>query len=229
MPTDLKPRVLRKLIDSAYIYSEVYSATGIQILSAATGGPGANEDIPHSNWEVFTNGYGIQFAVNRQYYDMQGYVGGDISFFPTTADIQDMSSWSTTPSPCTTFDTITVKPIDDAVLEKWFDATLVYQPPGSSWNNLDLQDIIYANWRVIDPSTDLNGASVITQSGSYGLNTPTARDRIYITRVVFIQQGDNQVIFVPPCAFVLAGVSGKEKDLVYLERLRRSYDVAQNV
>jgi len=207
-------------MDSAYLYSEDFSVDGLKIYTTTPGGL----SIPHSNWEIFVDSDGINFAVNRQYFDLQGYQDDEISFFPTNPQVQDMNSWEGT-SAFQFWDFFTVKPIDDAALELFFDATARKQPPGSSWNNLDLQDIIYARWATCAPSTDISNLTTFTQTGSYGLNTPTARDRIFITRLVFMAGApDNQAFFVPPTAFVLAGVSAEEKDLVYIERLRRNYD-----
>ena len=220
MPKEPTPRVLRKLMDSAYLFTEDFSVSGLQVYSQTPAG----DAVPSSGWEIYTNSLTVQFAVNRQYFDMQGYQDDDISFFPTNPQVQDMNSWEAT-SIFQFWDFFTVKPIDDAALELFYDATGNKQPPGSSWNNMDLQDIIYARWATCSPSLDTVGLTTFTQTGSYGLNTPTARDRIFITRLV-LPAGlpDNQQFFVPPTAFVLAGVSAREKDLVYVERLRRNYD-----
>lgn len=227
-----KPRVLRELMDGAYIYTEDFSVGGLQILSVTTGGAAPGTGFLASDWEIYTTTTvalgGIQFAVNRQYYDLQGYVQDDISFFPTNPQVQDFGDWQAT-SAFRTYDFFTVKPIRNEELELFYNAVIQPTPPGSSGNIMDLQDIIYARWRTFDPSTDTGGTTVNTQSGTYGLNTPTARDRIFLTRVVLATNANNNVTFVPPCAFVLGGVSVEEKDLVYIERLRRNYDHSSTV
>jgi len=220
---DPKSRVLRKLMDGAYLYTEDFSVTGLDVLTAATGGPGAGNPIGHEGWEIYTQAtMTTQFAVNRQYFDLEGYLKEDTSFFPSAPQVQDMGDFQGTLA-FRVYDLFTVKPIDDAQLELWFNMVARPTPPGSNWNLLDLQDIIYAQWRIYDPSED-TGSAKITQSGTYGLGTATARDRIFITRLVTCVNTDNQIVFVPPSAWVLGGVSAEEKDLVYMERLRRSYD-----
>jgi len=232
MVKEPKPRVLRELMDGAYLYTEDFSVGGLQILYATTGGAAPGTEIVASDWEIYTTTSpalgGTQFAVNRQYYDLQGYVQDGISFFPTNPQVQDMADWQSTRA-IRMYDFFTVKPINNEELELFLNPVFQPNPPGSSGNLLDLQDIIYGRWRILDPSQDTQGTTIITQSGTFGLNTPTARDRIFLTRVVFASNADNSVTFVPPCAFVLAGVSAEEKDLVYIERLRRNYDHSSTV
>jgi len=224
MPKDVKSRVLRKLIDGAYIYAVDFSADGVQVLAETTGGPAPDLPIGSEGWEVFTSSATtLQFVVNRQYYDLQGYQNEELSFFPSNPQVQDMADFQGT-SAFYVWDFMTVKPIDDNSLDLFFNNALRPTPPGASWNTMDLQDIIYAQWRIYEPSTDTQNTSKLAQSGNYGLGTATARDRIFLTRVVTISNTDNQVVFVPPCAWVLGGVSAREKDLVHVERLRRSYD-----
>jgi len=224
MPKDVKSRVLRKLIDGAYMYIGDYSATGLQIWSTIVGGPTDGLPIGSEGWEVVTTGpLDLQFAVNRQYFDLQGYQNEELSFFPSNPQVQDMGDFQGATA-FRVYDFMTVKPIDDNSLDLFFNNIGRPTPPGSSWNTMDLQDIIYAQWRLYEPSIDTLNTSKIAQSGNYGLGTATARDRIFLTRVVTISNEDAQVVFVPPCAWVLGGISAREKDLVHVERLRRSYD-----
>lgn len=73
----------------------------------------------------------------------------------------------------------------------------------------------------------------IADAYSFGSNEPTAASKLYLYRWILINQsgpaavGDNMVL--PPVRYLGVGVSGKEADLVYIERLRRSYEAQQQV
>jgi len=72
----------------------------------------------------------------------------------------------------------------------------------------------------------------VTDSYSFGSGEPTATSKLYLYRWISINAsgpldpGDHFTI--PAIRYLGIGISGKEKDLVYIERLRRSYE-AQNV
>jgi len=72
----------------------------------------------------------------------------------------------------------------------------------------------------------------VTDSYSFGSGEPTATSKLYLYRWILINAsgplnpGDHFTL--PPIRYLGIGISGKEKDLVYIERLRRSYE-AQNV
>jgi len=218
MPSNPKNRVLRKSMDGAYIYHEVEPPPTHLAL-----GPYANE-----GWEIFTDVSGDQYIVNRDYFDLQGYVGDGLSFFPTAPAVQDQGAWAGAgPSSVLVVDLMTVKPIDDDDLEKLDIGVSSLAVPGSKTSLHTLQDIIYGSVSLWEPSIDLNNSHKRTQQTFWGLNTATARDRIFITRIV-TPPNPAGIFIVPPTAWVLAGVSAKEKDYVYMQRLRRSYDHGPN-
>jgi len=214
-----KPRVLRELV----------SGVNLETADASVSGMTINAVMHHDNWKVLTGGGSTvpNVAVWRSFFDTQGYSQEELTFFPTNPQVQDFGPLLTDMVSVIVYDFITVKPITDEDVEKLVDFSLPagtdLYPPGSLQSNHDLQDIIYARWNVFTISAT-ESYNVIAQSGTYGLNTPTGRDRIFITRVVGVALEDNKYLQVPGCAFVLGGVTAEEKDLVHLERLRRNYD-----
>jgi len=218
MPTEPKNRVLRQYMDGVYIYSELDPPPTHLAL-----GPYANE-----GWDIFTDASGDQYIVNRDYFDLQGYVGDGLSFFPTAPSVQDQGAYiGSGPNSVVVIDLITVKPIDDDDLEKLDQNVSSLCVPGSKTSLHTLQDIIYGSLSFWEASIDLNGSHKLTQQTFWGLNTATARDRIFITRIV-TPPAEAGIFIIPPSAWVLAGVSAKEKDFVFMQRLRRSYDHGPN-
>jgi len=213
MPRDPKSRVLRMLMDGVYIYQELSPEPHLAL------GDYANE-----GWEIYTDTSGDSYIVNRDYFDLKGYLIEEQSFFPTNPVVQDQGPWiGSGASGVLVYDLITVKPITDDDLEQLATGvTSSLAIPGSLPSFHGLQDIIYGSMSFWEASVDLSGIHKLSQKTFWGLNTPTARDRIFITRI--ITPKTDGIFIVPPSAWVLAGVSAEEKDLVYMERLRRSYD-----
>ena len=218
-------RVLRLLMDGVYLYSETVNT--LAIVPATTGGAVPGTLIQNSDWQIRTNeepaAGGVMYAFNRQYYDTEGYFQQEKTFFPRSAQVQDMSPNSTTGG-MTVFDLFTVKPLSDEDLDRFsgIGHAGLTAPPGANASFHDLQDIIYAQWRTYSQSTEWAGSN-ISQSGSWGVMSPTARDRIFITRVVLPSMAEGTVSFIQPTAFVLGGSIDEEADYVHMERVRRDY------
>jgi hypothetical protein len=200
------------------LYTEDVSVDGIKIWPQSY----------HDGWEMLTiPGLAVpSIAVWRGYYDTQGFNLEELTFFPTNPQVQESGPFLSDMNGVLVTDMITVKPITNADIEKMAPDTaeLSSLNPGFLHSSHDLQDIIYGKWVYYNPSSIEAQAPVVSQSGTYGLNTPTGRDRIFITRVVNMGAANNQYAQIAPCAFVLGGVTAEEKDLVHLERLRRNFD-----
>lgn len=211
------PRVLRKLSSGVYFATADASATGLTI----------DKTIQESGWEVITGIGSVapNIGIWREYFDTSGFNTQDLTFFPTKSQVQDQGAFLSDFLASTMIELITVKPISNEDVAMIFQH--LYQSPPGSINSLhDLQDIIYARWRIFTISAT-ESYNVISQQGTYGLNTPTGRDRIFVTRIFSASLADNKYAILPATAFVLGGFTDDEKDLVHLERLRRNYDHAE--
>lgn len=225
MPKEAKNVVLRKLMEGALFNSNLDPSPPIDpgqiVIDPLTGG---------SEWEIYepTGSTNIQIMINRQYFDTQGYSVEDQTFFPLAPQVQQQGVVTSSYNATQIVDLITVKPIVDADFDKMFPPPLDYSTPvpGSLGSLHNLQDIIYGRMRLFLLSTDINDFSRLEQDVSWGIPSATARDRIFITRIVFVTKdvGANQYVSIPPSAWVIGGVVAEEKDLVYVERLRRGYD-----
>jgi len=63
---------------------------------------------------------------------------------------------------------------------------------------------------------------------TFGSGNPTAMDKLHWTRLIVVgSPSDGNQIVIYPTNLVVQAMTSKEKDLVWMERLRRSY-VLQN-
>jgi hypothetical protein len=184
-------------------------------------------------WEV-NDLYNMSFLW-RGYIDLAGYTKDDLTFFTQAVDIQNAMLAGGTPydpatgngiQGCVIYDIVTTRYVrteEAAVNNVGFIGPLP---------NLDLQEVIYGEARFFVPYSTDNGLWRVLQSDSFGVGSPTATDRLHITRIVLpLFAGPSEAVNIPPCNFVIGGVTAHEKDLVYVERLRRAYtqDAGRNV
>ena len=104
-----------------------------------------------------------------------------------------------------------------------------WEAPGMNGSSYNLEEILAGRYRCFAQSTDVTSTAQINLQ-VWGAGDATAGDRIHITRAVLL--GGTTVypgsIQIPAMAIVIPTVLAKESDLVYLERLRRSYVLQEN-
>jgi hypothetical protein len=102
-------------------------------------------------------------------------------------------------------------------------------PPGLSNSNYNLEEILAGRWREYMADSTINTSRLIGQ-GTWGAGDATAGDRIHITKVFYLDSAfsTDGVLIIPDGAVVVPTLLVKEPDLVYMERLRRSYVLAEN-
>jgi hypothetical protein len=182
-------------------------------------------------WEVVTD-YVMHF-VWRGYIDMGGYTKDELTFFTQAVDIQNASLIGGGPgvTGAVINDLITTRRISNA--EVYYDNNgFLTSLPGNSIPALDIQEVVYGETAFHTPYSATNGSWRKLTGSSLGLGNPTAADRLHITRIVYPAfSGTVETMTLPSCNFVIGGVTGHEKDLVYIERLRRAYtqDPGRNV
>ena len=217
-------RLLRKLFDGALFG-----------LSDAT-----TWEVNGSNWEIFTNDAGVSFGVNRGYFDIAGWSSEQLTAFISGAGWQESDSFQMPqaaigPSPVIqTWDIVSKAAIANESLEDehWLIAAdgVIWSAPGMLNSHYNLEEIFAGRQRNFAPDSTVAYATVKTAENIWGAGDATAGDKIYITRVVKLtglQVYPGQV-YVPPQAIIIPATLVDEKDLEYMERLRRSYVLAES-
>jgi len=90
--------------------------------------------------------------------------------------------------------------------------------PLPSWVN-----VLYGEFNLMAVQQQVSNAMVRTYSTTWGSGGATASDTIYIYRLCPLSGQASGQIVIPGLNVVLGVVVGKEADLAYIERLRRSY------
>lgn len=171
-------------------------------------------------WENLNPAGQLQTWVNRQYIDLAGWTREDLTLFTQAVDIQNgfqplLSSGITN---LFYHDYITTRRMTDEECQ-----AIGGDRPAFLTSSLDLMQCIYGEWHTWSNSSEV-GTAVNTARDTFGSGNATAMDKLHITRVVCaFGAGTAEGFSVYDANYVIGAVTKEEKDLVHMERLRRSY------
>lgn len=195
-----------------------------------------------SGWEIYANDLNQSYAIWRGYFDIAGWSSEKLSAFIAGAGWQECDGWnlhdpqlehSFAPE-INTWDIITKAVIPNEALnsEHFVDGIGLFgwNGPGMILSNYNLEEVFAGRHRQFVPNTTLNNVLMQNDENIWGAGDATAGDKIYITRIVStgIAIKDGSLLLVPPQAIIVPATLADEKDLVYMERLRRSYVLAES-
>jgi hypothetical protein len=209
----------------------------IPALVAVRESPG-NLVVTGSGWEDVTNPSTFGIAVWRGYFDVSGLTNEGNTLFNLGGQFQEPDlPILTTDSPgpkLTTWDIISTEKIRDGAFD---GESNPWTPPGlnagfgDASENYDLEQIWYGNCKTYTKDTAMPFGVVQIRSTNWGCGRATASDKIHITRVVIFDPllFTTEMTFAGTAAAVVLPIAiDKEPDLVRLERMRRSYVLAEN-
>lgn len=186
------------------------------------------------NWEIIVNDLGVNYAVWRGFFDIAGLNSDQITTFVSGVGWQESEEWIM--GPPGSFDRPRIKTWDIVSKDYIIDSALDRHGPGSAagtWfapgfagSNYNLEEIFAGRYRHLDFSTTITAGFNQTYEQLWGAGEATAGDRIHITRIVTLTglaTYPMEAIVVPAQNVVVPSTLVTEKDLVYIERLRRSY------
>tara|TARA_Y100001963_G_C6775481_1_gene447118 strand:+ start:982 stop:1665 length:684 start_codon:yes stop_codon:yes gene_type:complete len=191
-------------------------------------------------YELYTNNSGVVFAVVRGYFDIEGWSREDLTAFINGAAWQECDTFTIPDSTIgtspvlRTWDLVSKSFIANSCLEDthWAipaDAT-GWSAPGMAGSNYNLEEIFAGRQRSITPDNTTGYSANQVAENLWGAGDATAGDKIYITRIVLLSglQTLNGLITLPAFNVIVPATLAEEKDLVYMERLRRSYVLAES-
>jgi len=219
---DVQPRQLLKQV-----------GIGSALCTLLTPGLGVDVVATGQNWvSIPPENPGVNQVIlaNRSYIDLAGYSKAELTTFIQSVAVQHMRDplaiTSNAAAPVEviwSYDFLTTRKIRDSEL-----AGLISNAPGYHGNTLDLMEMIYGEHRTYALNANIDGTFITSDSDVLGSGNPTAGDRVHWTRVYYFASGgaivdDAISITIYPANLVCQAVTGKEKDLIWVERLRRAY------
>lgn len=205
-------------------------------------------DDKANGWEVVFNDHSIPYLVHRSYFDIEGWSKEEISAFISGAAFQESAPIMATniqagppasifTPELVTWDILSKAHLPDSILDQshWVDGAgyFGWNAPGMSFSNYNLEEIFAGRYRQYIPNSTLGTLLQLTDTNIWGAGDATAGNRIHITRVIDVfklltTDPDLTVIIIPPMAVIVPAMLANESDLVYMERLRRSYVNAES-
>jgi len=104
------------------------------------------------------------------------------------------------------------------------------QSAGFMAHDSDYMSIKFAQGILVTQNLNAPIQMTITDSWSYGSGEPTASEMLFCYRIFYIQKTDKlegDSITFPEVRYVAQGIAAEEPDYVYINRLRRSYELKQ--
>lgn len=179
---------------------------------------------------------GTQFA-HETVIDLSGYAMDSLTFFPTSVGLQDPGVYLVRGSPDPTFsglqvlDIITSVPMDLSAV-----SSLQVQGagPGMLASDHEFETLLFGMYRFFSTNLNVPYANYVQleRSQRFDSGEPTAADKLYCYRIVNLTVSglDPQSrVSIPAARQLIAGVMAAESELVYMQRLKRSYELANQV
>ena len=183
-----------------------------------------------SGWEVLTDPTAITRVVaNRQYIDLSGWSKQELTTFIQGVDFQKQQLPIPVPSGGISnlweFDFLTTRRLTTDELTSWGTNSAI---PGFHPSTCDLMQVIYGERMSYGENGTIPLTYVQLGGQTFGSGNPTAMDKLHWTRLyVMPSVTPGTVIVITSTNLVVQALTVEEKDLVWMERLRRSY-VLQN-
>ena len=185
-----------------------------------------------SEWQGITN---KAMVYNEQYIDLSGYELDDLTLAVMSCQVQDPGAYqySGDQDVFCIYDIVSQERLseDDLKLMKTNCDTFVQAGPGQSRGPLDRSQIVSGSYRLMTKNanvTGLAGLMLTNRNVSLGSGEPTAVQKLWVYRIVMFLQtpSPGDFLCIPASTFVLVGEVFKESELVYMQRLKRSYELA---
>jgi len=169
--------------------------------------------------------------VYRTYYDLSGYNRKDLTAFFQGVDIQEGTFNSTNMYQMNIVDLITTEFMSDAAcIQAAAFGFADGDAPGFPLSVYDLDQVVYGRrrtWARTDAG-QINQVTPLFNVATYGTCSGASSDKLHITRIISVPAGPaaDEYFRVSPSAYITAIIVAEEKELAYLMRQKRSYEIA---
>jgi hypothetical protein len=169
------------------------------------------------------------------YIDLSGFEMEDLTILPMETAVQDPGLYSggRLTDPLWVMDVISQERLGAATLSNMLDSTNndYNNAPGMMGQNQEFQQITMGQLRIMGNSTQTTATAAtlppwIAQNVStFGSGAPVTVQKLWVYRFVYLVAAATSPLNIPASRILLRGMVTKESDLVYIQRLRRSYEL----
>ncbi len=218
----------------------MHPSLALQYVGGATWGPitGTDPELANTGWNQLSTGSGWYHETQI---DLSGYAMDSLTFFPSAVGVQDPGVYRMLPGATSTtsslyvLDLITSTPIDpnNVMIDDLLGRMI---GPGMFGSDETFETILYGLFRVFAENSTIKipNFQQLQRSQRFESGEPTAADKLYCYRIVQISStgaldAGISYIVIPASRQLIAGVIDEESELIYMQRLKRSYELANQV
>jgi len=201
---------------------QLYKQLSDTTVTYLTGG----STVTGSGWEIISESTEALTLINRTYIDLAGWSQQELTTFTQGVDIQKMNTplRGVTTQGMTNvyeFDILTTRRLTDT---ECTIADGTHFAPGYLPSTVDLMEVIYGERMEYGVNQQIGFTYIQTSGETFGSGNPTATDKLHWTRIyVFFNNQTLDYVTIFPSNLIVQALTFEEKDLVWMERLRRSY------
>lgn len=200
----------------------------------ATYDPAAGGWIQLNGWQQAS----LTVLFHETQIDLSGYASKSLTYFPEAVGIQDPGTHlfaggaGATYTALQVLDIITSVPMDIQAIS---DLQSTFNTgPGMLGSTHEAETILMGQYRFFTPNTFLTYPNYVQleRSQTFGSGDPTAADKLFCYRIVTAitdDLGPGSLAIIPAARQILNGYMDEETELVYMQRLKRSYELANQV
>jgi len=202
--------------------------------------PALDATFDGANW-VGTDGWEVLDAaatrfVHETSIDLSGYSRERLTFFTQSIGLQDPGIYVFQPPAASTYNAVQVLDIVTSVpLDANRVANLAAQgvSPGMIGSTVNFETLIFGMYRFFTSNTNIPYPAYqqLERSQRFDSGEPSASDRLYCYRIVSLFASGpfdpTTYVKIPAARQLIGGAFGAETELVYMQRLKRSYELKQ--
>lgn len=178
-----------------------------------------------AGWEAGSS----DIMMYETYFDTSGYALSDLTVFPVGAVLQDPGRYlCTNPNVAVqVVDMICSERISHTDAYNWISRNTM---PGMVGTTMDFSQILWGQYRTLlgQDTFQAQATEYLAASGGlFGSGSPSTAEKLWCYRfIVVVDSQEGDTIDVPASRFVLSAIIGAEKELAFLMRQKRSYELA---
>jgi len=193
-----------------------------------------DKSIPiHGQGWVANGLYSIYYET---YIDLSALELDDLTLMPIKVGLQDPGFYTESPGTkeMVVMDVISQQRLDANTMENFMSPALneYNNAPGMPGTDIDYHMITMGNLRIMYLSSQVTTTSrikpFITQfSSPFGSGEPVVTQKLWCYRFIYYEGDADQTMEIPASRFILQGEVVDEKQYVYIQRLKQSYELKE--
>lgn len=204
--------------------------------------PSLSSDYSTGTWNNL-NGWVVIDAAQTRFahetvIDLSGYAMESLTFFPAAIGLQDPGIYTYNPGDSSTYngmqvlDIVTSVPMD---LNTVANSQGLGRGPGMLGSLYEFETILFGMFRFFTANTNIPYLNYqqLERSQRFDSGEPNAADKLYCYRIVSLLASGppepSSRFAIPAARQLIGGAMDAESELVYMQRLKRSYELANQV